>query len=66
MKDLKNLSKEELIKLVTTLQSEKGMNENDIQEIIEECEENNMIHESFMESHGIIDYGYGTRCYGAI
>lgn len=66
MKDLKNLSKEELIKLVTTLQSEKGMNENDIQEIIEECEENNMVHENFIESHGIIDYGYGTSCYGAI
>ena len=66
MKDLKNLSKEELIKLVITLQSEKGMNENDIQEIIEECEENNMVHESFIENHGMVDYGYGVGRYGAL
>ena len=66
--DLTKLSKEELIILVQKLQEEKNIDVNYdyIQSVIEECEENNLQHEAFMENHGMVDYGYGTGIYGAI
>ena len=66
MKKLQDLSKEELIKLVQNLQEEKNLDNEAIQKTIEECEENNLNHESFMESHGMVDYGYGVGRYGAL
>lgn len=62
MKKLQELSKEELIKLVENLQEDMNLDNTAIQSI----EENNLQHEAFMESRGIVDYGYGVGCYGAL
>ena len=71
--ELEKMSKEQLIELIKELKEERKclVNQLDTRRIategeIEYMEEESMRNEAYMESHGRIDYGYGTGAYGPL
>lgn len=60
----KEMSKEQLIAHIERLEEQLEMQGVDMSLELEEAEELSMRNDSFMESHGRIDYGHGCGCYG--